>query len=283
MKYNYVVNNNTNTIEEFLKYYYLGKSKYKLIKSIYINKEKGNIKSKIKNNDLIEIDFNEEIDFIPQDYNLDILYEDDYLLIVNKDINLLVHPDDKSKKDTLVNYVAGYFKSKKENRQIHYLHRIDTDTSGIVMFSKDFLTTSYLAKEIEKHNVKRTYLTIVEGIVKKDGTINEKIGEDRHHNQRRRVSKTGKDAITDYKVLKKYNNYTLLEVNLRTGRTHQIRVHMSYIKHPLLGDELYFGNKKLIKRQALHSHKVEFRHPVTKENIIVKCELKEDMKKLVKE
>ncbi|MFI3329220.1 MAG: RluA family pseudouridine synthase [bacterium] len=282
MKYNYIVNNNTNTIEDFLKYYSLGKTKYKLIKSIYVNNVKSNLKTKINNNDNITIDFEEQIDFIPQDHKLNILYEDDYLLLVDKDVNLLVHPDSKDKLDTLVNYVASYYKSKNEFRQVHYLHRIDTDTSGIVMFAKDFLTTSKMAKLIESHEVARTYLTLVEGIVKKDGTINEPIGEDRHHNQRRRVSKTGKDAITDYKVIKQYNNYTLLEVKLRTGRTHQIRVHMSYIKHPLLGDELYFGNKKLIKRQALHSHSVEFIHPITNKNIIVKSELKSDMKKLVK-
>lgn len=282
MKYNYIVNNNTSTVNEFLNFFSLGKSKYKLIKSIYVNKVKSNLNTKIKNEDLISIDFEETVDFTAQNKPIDILYEDNYLLIINKPINLMVHPDSKDKVDTLVNYVAHYFKMKNEFRQIHYLHRIDTDTSGIVMFAKDFLTTAAMAKLIEKHDVKRTYLTLVEGILNKDGTINEPIGEDRHHNQRRRVSKTGKNAITHYKVLKKYNNYSLLEVNLETGRTHQIRVHLSYLKHSLLGDLLYFGNTKLIKRQALHSHKVEFIHPITNELINVECDMPNDMKKLTK-
>lgn len=283
MKYSYKVNKDYNSVTDFLSYYFLGKSKLKTIDHILINGNDASLKSLLKIDDELILSFIEEIDFKIDKENIDILYEDDYLLLINKPINLMVHPDDKDKNGTLVNRVAYYYQQNNQNRSIRYLHRIDTDTTGIIMFAKDPLTNSYMGKMIEKHEVKRTYLAITNGKVKEqNGTIDLPIGEDRHHKSRRRVSKTGQTAITNYEVVKYLkNNMTLVKVVLKTGRTHQIRVHMSHIGNPLAGDELYNGSPKFISRQALHSYEVEFLHPFTGDLIKITADIPSDMAKLI--
>ena len=151
---------------------------------------------------------------------------------------------------------------------------------GIVIFSKDMLTASYMNYIISNHTLNRYYLCYVSGKLKnKKGKIDAPIGEDRHHKSRRRVSKTGQPAVTNYEVLEE-KGYSKLLVKLETGRTHQIRVHLSYIGHPLLGDELYFGDLSKIKRVALHSYKVDFIHPVNFTKIELTKDVPFDMKKL---
>ena len=272
------------TLEEYLKEFNLGKPKIHNLfqnKEIKVNSEFVYREYILKENDIIEINFAEEIDFIIEKRKLDIVYEDDYLLIVNKPSNILVHPDSKEKGGTMANVVAYYYQNKDYKYSIKYAHRLDLDTTGILIFVKDSLTLAKITKLISTHELKRTYMCLVSGILKnKKNTINLPIGEDRHHKQRRRVSKTGQEAITHYEVVKEYKNYSLLRVNLETGRTHQIRVHLSSIGHPLLGDVLYGGSDKY-KRTMLHSYEVDFIHPVTLERINVRKELPFDMKKLV--
>lgn len=236
----------------------------------------------MKKGDILSISLNEEIDFPISNRKLNIIYEDDYLLIVNKPSNIIVHPDDKSKAGSLCSDVANYYKHKGYKLHIRYAHRLDIETTGIIIFCKDILTMAYMNHIISTHEIKRYYRCFIRGKMKdRIGTINLPIGEDRHHNQRRRVSKTGQEAITHYEVIKEYKDYSLLEVLLETGRTHQIRVHFSHLNHPLLGDALYGGDKKLISRVALHSYRLEFIHPVTNEKITLVKELPYDMKKLM--
>ena len=272
MRFNYSTKNfSGKSIIDFLNHYNLGKSKIytlfldKLIKVNNNDVTRGYI---LKENDIVSIDENEEIDFAPDNKKLDIIYEDDYLLIVNKPSGLIVHPDDKLKNGTLCNIVSNYYHHKNYDITIKYAHRIDIDTSGIIIFAKDMLTQAYMNKIISTHELERYYLCLASGSFKdKKGTIDLPIGEDRHHKSRRRVSKTGQCAVTHYEVVKKFLNYSLLLVKLETGRTHQIRVHMAHIGHPLLGDELYGGSLKKIKRVALHSYLVRFIHPVTGDEI----------------
>lgn len=282
----YIVSESFNDtyLSDFFKYYHASKAKLKNLK-IYVNEKEISKDIKIFNGDIITILDDEKIDFLPLDKKLDIAYEDDYLLIINKPNGVMVHPDMKDKNGCLVNMVAKYYKDNNINRTIKYLHRIDTDTTGLIMFAKDLLTASYLNYLISIHEIKRSYLAIVSGHLDKEkGTISAPIGEDRHHNQRRRVSKTGKEAITHYEVIQELkHNYSLVKLDLETGRTHQIRVHMKYIGHPLAGDELYGGSLKYIKRQALHSYELNFLHPYTKNPIHIIAPIPFDMKKLIED
>ncbi len=276
---------NNKTITDFLIFYHLASSKRENLfkdKSIKINNIVSKNTSIIKTDDIIEITYQEEIDFLILKQDIDIIYEDEYFLIINKPLNIIVHPDSKEKNGTLTNMVAYYFEKNNINSNIRYVHRLDEETTGIIMFTKDALTQSYMNHLFSLHEVKRIYLALCGGIFTlKEGTINAKIGEDRHHNKRRRISKTGQDAITNYEVIKEFKNYSLVKLSLETGRTHQIRVHMQSIGHSLLGDELYSGNMKEIKRVALHSAEIVFYHPYNFKIIHLESKLPFDMQKLV--
>lgn len=274
------------TIKEFLKQNHIGRGKVEAIrvnKSSMINDKYCNLETKLKENDKLTFIIDEEIDFICDDIDIEIVYEDDYLLIVNKPANIIIHPDDKSKGGTLVNLVSNYYKKNNINRKVRFLHRIDKETTGLVLFAKDFLSEAILLQDIEKHIVQRKYLAFVEGkLNKKEGTIIANIKEDRHVNGKMCVFKDGKEAITKYKVIQEYKDYSLVEFILQTGRTHQIRVHSSFINHPLLGDVLYGGNCLHINRVALHSYEITFTHPISKKVITIKKDLPLDMEKLKK-
>ena len=274
---------NNNKLADFLSFYHLGNEKIKSANFQINNKDVSDLSHIIKTGDILTISIDEEIDFPVLKKYPNIVYEDDYLLIVNKPKGLMVHPDSKDKNGCLVNMVAWYYLKNNINRSIKYLHRIDTDTTGLVIFAKDILTASYFNYLISEHIIKRTYLAITSGQLNpSNGIIDEPIGEDRHDNQRRRVSKTGKRAITHYETLKKLkHNYSLVRLVLETGRTHQIRVHMKYLGHPLAGDILYGGSTKYIDRQALHSASLDFLHPYTFLNMHIEAKLPADMEKLL--
>jgi len=270
------------SINELFSYFHLGKEKIKAL-TIYLNDKLINNKKVIlKYDDSIRIEYDDKIDFLPFKQKLDILYEDDYLLIVNKPIGMLVHPDAKDKNGTLVNVISNYYHETNQNISVKYLHRIDMDTSGIVIVAKDILTNAYLAHLINEHILIRKYLCICSGTFKEDNGIYDfPIAEHRYVANKKRVGPTGKPAITIYKVLERMDkNLNLCEVLLRTGRTHQIRVHFSHAGHPLVGDSLYNGNTNLLKRQALHSYETIFYHPILDKEVHVKCELPNDMKSL---
>ena len=275
---------NNKSILEVLNYFHLGKEKIKKVK-FFLNGNSVDKNKVLMLKDVLELEYEDEIDFLPEDKKLNILYEDDNLLIVNKPINMLVHPDSKEKLGTLVNIVSNYYYKTNQNISVKYLHRIDMDTTGIVVFAKDILTASKLGVEIKDHSFTRRYLCIASGkFIEDSGIYNYPIAENRYIANKKRVSTTGKEAITHYKIIKRLRkNLNLCLVELKTGRTHQIRVHFSYKGHPLVGDALYNGNTNLLKRQALHSYEVDFIHPIKNERVYVKCELPLDMRKIVEE
>lgn len=215
--------------------------------------------------------FEEElIQFPPSHVDVPVLFEDEHCLIVNKPPFMATHPNDpKSDTNTLVNAVMYHMKLKGERQNIRQVHRLDRDTSGAVLFGKHALAGAILDRKLEKREIKRTYIAIVQGLLNQNtGIIDKPIGRDRHHPTRRRVSPTGQPAVTRFEVIKQdpKENITYVKCWLDTGRTHQIRVHFSSIGHPLLGDELY-GGKKTICRQALHAAKLSLIHPFTLEKI----------------
>lgn len=286
MKYNYKINeaNYQKTVLDFVTHYHLGNEKIKRIKDfVYINDKKSSISDSLYLGDILTIDDNEVLDIPCLDKRIDILYEDDNVLLVNKPIGIAIHSDgNENANNTLANMVASYFKRRNLDMPVRYIHRLDYDTSGIVIFAKDILTMSYLSYLLENHKIRRDYLAFVEGVCDDEFRIEKPIGRNRHVNGKYIVSKSGKMAITNGKTLEKYKGRCLVRLSLETGRTHQIRVHMASIGHPLLGDKLYGGSLKLIQRQALHSYYVEFDNPITKKRIQISCKLPADMDKLKK-
>ena len=274
------------TIKEFLKDNNVGRGKVEAIrvaKSSFINGEYKNLETKLKENDILSFSFVEEIDFLNDEKELDVIYEDDYVLLVNKPCNIIIHPDDKTKGGTLVNLVANYYKNKGINRKIRYIHRLDKETTGLILFAKDFLSEAILLKELQNDNISRKYLAFLEGKLNNtSGTIKANIDKDRHVNGKMCVSKSGKETISKYKVIKEFKEYSLVEFSLLTGRTHQIRVHASYIKHCLLGDVLYGGNMLYSSRVALHSYNINFVHPINKKPIDITINLPIDLDILTK-
>ena len=270
------------TILDLLNYYHLGKEKIKKVK-FYINNNLVDKYKTLKLDDKLILEYEDNIDFLPDNKKIDILYEDENILIVNKPINMLVHPDSKDKRGTLVNLVSNYYHKTNQNISVKYLHRIDMDTSGIVVFAKDILTASILGEQIKNHTFIRRYLCIASGKFDTDsGVYDYPIAENRYIANKKRVSPTGKEAITRYKVIKRLKkNLNLCLVELKTGRTHQIRVHFSYKGHPLVGDGLYNGNTNLLNRQALHSYEVDFIHPIKNTRIHIQCDLPKDMQEII--
>lgn len=281
MIFNYYINDQKN-IKEFLNSFYISKSKiYKLFldNNILLNNHKCNIEDNLKKGDIISIIQNEEIDYSIGNLDIKILYQDDYLLIIDKPKNISIY-EGKNKNNSLANMVAKYYLDNNISLNIRFIHRLDIDTTGIIIFVKDLLSYSYMNHIIENHTLKRYYRLIVEGKLKiKKGTINMPISKNRH-NDSMIINKNGDKAITNYKVLKEYKNYSYLECILETGRRHQIRCHMSYLGHPILGDILY-NSKYNDSRVLLHSYKVEFIHPVYKERIEIISEIPSDFRELL--
>lgn len=227
----------------------------------------------LKLNDSIDIeDYDENFDIVAENIPLDIYYEDDYLIVVNKPSGMVVHPAFGNYSGTLVNALMYHTNSlSKVNTEIRpgIVHRIDADTSGLLLVAKNDEVHNVLATAIGKKEVVREYIALVEGVIHEDtATIDAPIGRDKNNRKKMAVtSNNSKDAITHIRVLERYRNSTLIRCKLETGRTHQIRVHLSYIGHPIVNDPVY-GYKKLIDRefgQMLHAEKLGFVHPITKE------------------
>ncbi len=249
----------------------------KLIKAnqIKVNDKTVNASYKIKENDVIEInEIEEEItDILPEKMDLDIVYEDEYLAIINKKSGIVVHPAVGNRNHTLVNGLLYHFNeiSNKNTIRPGIVHRLDKDTSGLMLVAKNDQVHEKLSNMIRKKQVERKYLALVWGTVRHDkGTIDAPIGRDINNRQKYTVTDiNSKDSITHFKVIERLNNATLIECTLETGRTHQIRVHMAYINHPIVNDEVYC-NKKLINKefgQMLHSKSIKLTHPVTKQEL----------------
>ena len=242
----------------------------KLIKedNILVNGEVPKTNYKVKLNDKIEIlekEQEEITDIKPTNIPLDIVYEDDYLMIINKKSGLVTHPAPGHYDDTLVNAVLYYLnKGPTTNIRPGIVHRLDKDTSGLMIIAKDEKTQELLSDMISKKEVERKYLAIVDGrIIENTATIDAPIGRNPEDRQKMQVNAKGKSAITDIKVLERFKNNTFIEATLKTGRTHQIRVHLNYIGHTVTNDPIYSKKNSTDFGQMLHSYKIEFTHPIT--------------------
>ena len=260
---------------------------HKLINSnqIFLNSNSIDTRSIVKENDVIvvDLDFVEESEnIISQKMDLNIIYEDDAILAINKPASIAIHPSILHYSDSLANGVKYYLESIGLKRKIRPINRLDLNTSGLVIFAKNEYVQECLIQQMNKNIFKKEYLAIVDGIFDKDcGTINLKIDRKENSIIERCISDNGQSAITHYKVIKAFDTFSLVKCTLETGRTHQIRLHMSAIGHPLLGDTLYGIESDLINRQALHSYKMNFIHPITNKKVELFCDLPDDMKKVV--
>lgn len=272
------------SIHDFFEYLHLSRKTIHLLKQskqYTLNNKFVNEFTNLQINDQLKIKaFNQEtIDYIPQAYPLSIVYEDEFILVVNKPINTPIYPENKDGLNTLCNYVANYYLESEQYIPIRHIHRLDKDTTGLVMFCKCPLLQPLLDYMMANKLIKRHYIAICNGILKQNLTINKAIAKDRHQNKMR-VANHGKNAITKIKILatNEKKNYTICKCILKTGRKHQIRVHLASLGYPLLSDSLYGKPSNLINRTALHAYELEFIHPLTNKQIIIKTELPEDMK-----
>lgn len=222
---------------------------------------------------------------LPQDNNeivpvkmpLDIAFEDEHILVINKPFLMPVHPTHDHYTDTLANGVAYYMENKGEHHSFRALNRLDRDTTGLVLIAKHAYAANALSREVDK-----TYYAVCEGFITESGTVDLPISLKEGHIMKRQAGCGGAYAVTHYTPIKTVNNHTLVAVKLETGRTHQIRVHMSHIGHPLAGDDMYGGSLKYINRQALHCGDIRFSHPITHELIELSANLPFDMENLLK-
>lgn len=262
-------------------------------KNIKVNGKETKHSYKLKLNDEIEVFVPEakEINLKAQDIPLNVIYEDNDIIVINKPKGMVVHPANGNPDGTLVNAVMNKCKDSLSGigGEIRpgIVHRLDKDTSGAIIVAKNDKAHIALSEQLKNHEVKKTYLALVRGIIKEnEATINMPIARSKKDRKKMDVDKDGKEAITHFKVLGRYKNkYTLLQINLETGRTHQIRVHLSHIGYPIIGDEVYSNGKNEwnVSGQCLHAWKLEFIHPITGEKISLEAEIPEYLKNIIKE
>lgn len=261
----------------------------------------------------IELDYPDKQDILPEDIPLNIVFEDEYLMIINKPPGMVVHPAYKNYSGTLVNAILHYAEKTKGSlsnlngfERAGIVHRLDKDTSGLIVIAKDEVTHRKLSEQFFHHTIEREYNAIIWGkLKKKKGEISNRLGRDKKDRKKVTVLKgddnSGKTAVTLYEVLEEYDFLSLIKLKLKTGRTHQIRVHMADMAHPVFGDETYGGREphsvnltsnlksriknllEKIDRQALHARVLGFTHPVTNEKMRFESELPDDMKKILTE
>lgn len=236
---------------------------------ILLNEKWEYVNTKLSTGDILTIRLieNESSKHIPPIYHpLEIVYEDEDILVVNKPANMPVHPSLNHYKNTLANAVCYYYENQGIPYTFRCVNRLDKNTSGLTILAKHMLSSAILSEQVATRQVHREYLSIVQGVTPTNGTINAPIGRKDSSTIERQIDyEKGEHAVTHYNQIETKNGYTLLSLKLETGRTHQIRVHMSSIGHPLIGDFLYNEASHEMNRQALHSHKLCFVHPITKE------------------
>ena len=266
--------------------------KLKRNEKIFLNSRKSYVYSNVTPNDIVEIviDFDEDnSNIVPAKMNLNILYEDDCYMIINKPAGIPVHPSMEHYADSLSNGIKYYFDSIGINKKIRPVNRLDKDTSGIVVFAKNEYIQECLVKQMQSNIFYKEYIAICEGrFSNKSGAINAPIARKENSIIERCINfNCGESAITEYEVLQEGKNvfspYSVVKCILKTGRTHQIRVHMQYINHPLLGDSLYGNSSHLIKRQALHSYKTSFIHPLLNKQVEYVAPIPNDLLVLINE
>lgn len=257
--------------------------------SCLINKKTEGKNYKVKAGDKIEITLPdaEELEVVPENIPLDIVYEDDDLLVVNKPKGMVVHPAPGHYSGTLVNALMFHCKDSLSgiNGVIRpgIVHRIDKDTSGLLIVAKNDNAHNGLAEQIKVHSFTRRYEAVVVGGVNENGTVNAPIARHKTDRKKMTVSEEGRSAVTHYEVIGNYNRFSHLRLTLETGRTHQIRVHMAYIGHPVAGDTVYGdGKPKWLEGQCLHAKEIGFIHPITGKQLYFTSQLPEYFKKMLK-
>ena len=250
--------------------------------NVLVNGKKQKTSYKVQNNDKISITIPEakEINLKAEDIPIDIIYEDSDIIVVNKPKGMVVHPAIGNTEGTLVNAIMNICKESLSGIggkiRPGIVHRLDKDTSGLLVVAKNDEAHIKMSEEIKNREVTKIYIALVRGIVKEnEATINMPIGRSTKDRKKMAVSKNGKNAVTHFKVLKRYNKYTLLQIKIDTGRTHQIRVHMAEIGHPVVGDYVYSNGKNEfgIEGQMLHSQKLRFKHPINGREMYLEAKL----------
>ena len=258
-------------------------------KRIFINNEVVKMNRVIKNGEIIKIvlEKEESQNIAPEKIDIDIVYEDEDILVVNKKPFMVVHPTKTYQSGTLANGVINYFMESNQNCIVRLVSRLDMNTSGLIIIAKNQFSHGMLSKAMSENKVEKRYLAIVHGIFKeKQGTIDKPIyrPEGIENGTRRVVDERGQRSITHYKVVEEFSDSSLVECKLETGRTHQIRVHLSYLGHPIYGDVLYGDGDNegdLIERQALHAYGLDFKSPRTEKELSLRADLPDDMKGLI--
>lgn len=260
--------------------------------NISVNGKKTKPSYKVQENDVIEVEEEKpkEIELKAQEIPLEILYEDDDIIVVNKPKGMVVHPANGNPDGTLVNAIMAICKDSLSGigGEIRpgIVHRLDKDTSGALIIAKNDKAHINMSEQIKNHEVEKTYIALVKGIVKEnEATINMPIGRSTKDRKKMAVNKNGKNAVTHFKVLERFNNYTLLEVKIETGRTHQIRVHLTEIGYPIVGDGVYSNGKNEwgIQGQCLHAKSLKFKHPITGKELFIEAPLPEYFDKIISE
>lgn len=237
-----------------------------------------------KPGDVVKITLpDEKSSFEPEDIPVYPVYEDNDILIINKQPGIIVHPTKGYPSGTVANALMHYMEDTGQSFKIRFVNRLDMDTSGLLLIAKNSYCQNNITNQMRKNQVSKKYLAIVRGVIPEEkGTVDLPIGRPDPDDVRRGVMEGGSPSVTHYRVLERLREHTLVELLLETGRTHQIRVHMSHMGHPVLGDTLYGGeNEELISRQALHAASLTFTHPITGEKTEYRADLPEDMKKAI--
>jgi 23S rRNA pseudouridine1911/1915/1917 synthase len=268
--------------------------KLKIEGGVFVNEKEVRLKEKCRAGDILSVVYPKETSyFVPENIPVDVVYEDVDLLVVNKQPGLVVHPTKNYQTGTLANALVFYLNQNGQSYKIRFVNRLDRDTSGLIIIAKNSHCQDFLSKEMKENRVIKKYLAVVYGVIDEDdGVIDLPIDKDQNHVARRKVVEGGYDSTTHYKVLERFysketggnrTGYSLLELKLDTGRTHQIRVHLTHIGHPIVGDELYgelYGYGETLDwmpRQALHAATLEFKQPTTGEMIGLKADLPQDI------
>ncbi len=254
-------------------------------------KIKPSYKTSVNDEILINIPEPKEIDLKPQNIPLEVLYEDNDIIVINKPKGMVVHPANGNLDGTLVNAVMAICRDSLSGigGEIRpgIVHRLDKDTSGAIIVAKNDKAHIKLSEDLKNHKIKKTYIALVRGIIKEnEATINMPIARSKQDRKKMAVDKNGKEAITHFKVLNRYKEkYTLLEINIETGRTHQIRVHLSHIGYPIIGDNTYSNGKNEwgIVGQCLHAKALDFKHPITEKEIHIEAPIPEYFNTILEE
>lgn len=254
--------------------------------NIFVNDQEVNVRYILQENDQLEIQFPPEVissSLMGEKIPLNIVYEDEFVLIVNKPANMNSIPSREHPKGSLANALVGYFQEIGLEATVHIVTRLDRNTTGLVLIAKHRHIHHLFSKQQKTNQVKRKYIAFVEGKLDESrGMINEPIGRKTDSIIEREVRTDGQYALTHYRVIQTLPPFTMVELELGTGRTHQIRVHMSYIGHPLVGDDLYGGKLDLMNRQALHCKQLSFYHPILHKRMEFTEKLPQDMEKVIR-